>query len=63
MNENDGARHPVPPRDAASLIVIEHHGGSASVLMGTRAAGHRFMPSRLAFPGGAVDRADFSAPA
>lgn len=31
--------------------------------MGTRGAGHRFMPNRLVFPGGAVDRADLRAPA
>jgi 8-oxo-dGTP pyrophosphatase MutT (NUDIX family) len=28
------------------------------VLMGARAAGHRFMPNRLVFPGGGVDPAD-----
>ncbi len=28
------------------------------MLMGMRGAGHRFMPNRLVFPGGAVDRAD-----
>jgi len=31
--------------------------------MGMRGARHRFMPNRLVFPGGAVDRADLSAPA
>jgi 8-oxo-dGTP pyrophosphatase MutT (NUDIX family) len=31
--------------------------------MGLRGAGHRFMPNRLVFPGGAVDPEDFSAPA
>ncbi len=30
--------------------------------MGMRGARHRFMPNRLVFPGGAVDRADLSAP-
>ncbi|MFC7610154.1 NUDIX hydrolase [Teichococcus aestuarii] len=33
------------------------------VLMGMRAAGHRFMPNRLVFPGGRVDLADRTAPA
>ncbi len=28
------------------------------MLMGMRGAGHRFMPNRLVFPGGAVDRGD-----
>ena len=46
---------PVPPRDAASLLVVRP---GPAVLMGMRGAGHRFMPSRLVFPGGAVDRAD-----
>ena len=31
--------------------------------MGLRGAGHRFMPNRLVFPGGAVDRADATRPA
>lgn len=31
--------------------------------MGLRGAGHRFMPRRLVFPGGAVDPADRTAPA
>jgi len=31
--------------------------------MGLRGARHRFMPNRLVFPGGAVDRADLRAPA
>ena len=32
------------------------------MLMGMRGAKHRFMPNRLVFPGGAVDRADLTAP-
>lgn len=31
--------------------------------MGVRHAGHRFMPNKLVFPGGRVDRADYSPPA
>ena len=30
------------------------------MLMGMRGAKHRFMPNRLVFPGGAVDRADLT---
>lgn len=52
----------VVARHAASLLVLRQHGGIPSVLMGTRGAGHRFMPNRLVFPGGAVDRADATAP-
>jgi 8-oxo-dGTP pyrophosphatase MutT (NUDIX family) len=32
------------------------------MLMGMRGARHRFMPNRLVFPGGRVDRADLKAP-
>jgi 8-oxo-dGTP pyrophosphatase MutT (NUDIX family) len=32
------------------------------MLMGMRGAKHRFMPNRLVFPGGAVDRTDLDAP-
>ena len=53
----------VQPRHAASLVVLRQHNGEASVLMGMRGARHRFMPNRLVYPGGAVDRADLDAPA
>jgi len=55
---------PVEPRRAASLIVWRQTSGTAQteVLMGRRSAGHRFMPSMLVFPGGAVDEADFTSP-
>jgi 8-oxo-dGTP pyrophosphatase MutT (NUDIX family) len=48
---------PVPPRPAASLVVLRE-GAEPEVLMGMRGAGHRFMPNRLVFPGGAVDPED-----
>jgi 8-oxo-dGTP pyrophosphatase MutT (NUDIX family) len=51
----------VRARHAASLIVLRH-GPPVGLLMGLRGAGHRFMPNRLVFPGGAVDRADSTAP-
>ncbi len=51
-----------PVRDAASLLVVKPGPAGPLILMGRRAAGHRFMPNRLVFPGGAVDGADFSAP-
>ena len=50
----------VRARHAASLLVL---GPGPSLLMGMRGARHRFMPNRLVFPGGAVDRADMTAPA
>ena len=47
-------------RHAASLIVYRHTATDVEMLMGMRGAKHRFMPNRLVFPGGAVDRADLS---
>ena len=46
-------------RHAASLIVLRP---GPAMLMGMRGKGHRFMPNRLVFPGGSVDRADATAP-
>jgi len=51
------------PRHAASLIVVRRDAEGVKVLMAHRSAGHRFMPNALVFPGGAVDPADFAAPA
>ena len=53
---------PAAPRPAASLLVLRQAGAGPEVLMGQRGAGHKFMPNRLVFPGGAVDPEDFSAP-
>jgi len=53
---------PVVPRPAASVVVLREIAGP-EVLMGMRGAKHRFMPNRLVFPGGAVDRVDLGAPA
>jgi 8-oxo-dGTP pyrophosphatase MutT (NUDIX family) len=52
---------PVTPRHAASLIVVRQGADGAEVLMGMRGAQHRFMPNRLVFPGGSVDRGDYRA--
>jgi 8-oxo-dGTP pyrophosphatase MutT (NUDIX family) len=53
----------VRARHAASIIVLRQRGNDPEMLMGMRGAKHRFMPNRLVFPGGAVDRADLFAPA
>lgn len=50
------------PRDAATLILVKG-GRSPEVLMGRRAPGHVFMASKWVFPGGRIDRADFTAAA
>lgn len=58
------AARPAFPRHAATLILWRrNHAGVVEVLMGMRAAGHRFMPNRLVFPGGRVDLADRAAAA
>src|SRR5271169_6156543 len=46
------------PRDAATLIIIERARGKTRVLMGKRHAGHKFMPGKFVFPGGAVEPGD-----
>ncbi len=51
---------PAPARPAASLLVLRR-APTPQVLMGLRGAGHRFMPNRLVFPGGAVDPEDHAA--
>ncbi|MGD0106163.1 MAG: NUDIX domain-containing protein [Rhodopila sp.] len=51
----------VRAKHAASLIVLRHQNGEPHMLMGMRGAKHRFMPNRLVFPGGRVDRADLTA--
>lgn len=48
------------PKDAATLILVRG-GGRPEVLMGRRAPGHVFMASKWVFPGGRIDRADFTA--
>jgi 8-oxo-dGTP pyrophosphatase MutT (NUDIX family) len=49
----------VKSKHAASLVVVRDGG---EILMGLRHAGHRFLPNRLVFPGGKVDRGDYAAP-
>lgn len=52
----------VRPRNAATLILVRRIGGEVEVLMGRRSHGHDFMPGKWVFPGGRVDRDDFTAP-
>ena len=49
------------PKDAATLILTRRCEGRHQVLMGRRAPGHVFMASKWVFPGGRIDRADFTA--
>ncbi|MBU3969701.1 MAG: NUDIX hydrolase, partial [Alphaproteobacteria bacterium] len=50
-----------PPKDAATLILTRVRRGIPEVLMGRRAPGHVFMAAKWVFPGGRIDRSDFSA--
>jgi 8-oxo-dGTP pyrophosphatase MutT (NUDIX family) len=51
------------PRDAATLILIDHSGSDLKVLLGKRHHGHKFMPGKFVFPGGRVEAADRRMPA
>jgi len=51
--------HPnVTPKDASTLILLDHSGPSPKVLMGKRHQRHTFLPGSFVFPGGGVDAAD-----
>jgi 8-oxo-dGTP pyrophosphatase MutT (NUDIX family) len=52
---------PARPRDAATLIAWRRNASGVEVLMGRRAARHRFVPHHYVFPGGRIDRADYTA--
>lgn len=52
----------VRPRNAATLVAWREGASGIEVLMGRRAAGHRFVPHHYVFPGGRVDRRDYDAP-
>ena len=45
------------PKEAATLIVVRT-GAQPTLLMGKRAASHRFMPNKFVFPGGRMDLID-----
>ena len=48
----------VRPRDAATLILLDHSGGATQVLLGRRHAAHKFMPGKFVFPGGRIEPCD-----
>jgi 8-oxo-dGTP pyrophosphatase MutT (NUDIX family) len=49
------------PKDAATLILTRGAPEATEVLMGRRAPGHVFMASKWVFPGGRIERADYTA--
>jgi len=48
------------PRDAATLIVIDHRRSDPKVLMGRRHPALKFMPGKFVFPGGRIEAGDRS---
>lgn len=52
----------VRPRHAATLIIVRRDAAKPRMLMGRRHRGHAFMPDKWVFPGGRIDRGDFTAP-
>ncbi len=52
----------IRPRHAATLIIVRRDGPKPRLMMGRRAQGHAFMPSKWVFPGGRIDKGDFTAP-
>lgn len=57
-NELRKTARAVKPKDAATLIIVRRGGKEPRVLMGKRAASHKFMPNKFVFPGGKVDPGD-----
>jgi len=53
----EGTAELARPKEAATLIVVRA-GPEPTVLMGKRAASHRFMPNKFVFPGGRLDLID-----
>jgi len=50
-------------RDSASLIILDlEEKDNPKILMGKRHNAHNFLPNCYVFPGGKLDRADFSTP-
>lgn len=61
--EKRGTGPTLKPRDAATLILVDHAGPAPRVLMGRRRPDLAFMPGKYVFPGGRVDPTDAKAPA
>lgn len=59
----EGGHKLVKPRHAATLIIVRRDARKPRLLMGRRNRGHAFMPDKWVFPGGRIDRGDFTAPA
>ena len=62
-SEAKGDLPDVQPKDAATLIIIDRSAPEPKVLFGRRHEGHKFLPGKFVFPGGAVEFADRLMPA
>jgi len=61
--EKEADHHPYRrPVDAATLILVDRSGATAKVLVGKRHEKVVFMPGKIVFPGGRVDKADSRVP-
>jgi 8-oxo-dGTP pyrophosphatase MutT (NUDIX family) len=58
VNEMRSKGRAVKPKDAATLIIVKRDSEYTKILMGKRAASHKFMPNKFVFPGGKVDPGD-----
>jgi len=57
------ASRALKPRDAATLVLVDRSGEEPRILMGRRRASQVFLPNKFVFPGGRLDRGDWTAPA
>jgi 8-oxo-dGTP pyrophosphatase MutT (NUDIX family) len=55
-------KHALKPKDAATLVLVDHARGEPRILMGCRQSTHVFLPDKYVFPGGRVDRGDRTMP-
>ncbi|MDX2257593.1 MAG: NUDIX hydrolase [Hyphomicrobiaceae bacterium] len=51
-----------PPRDAATLVLVDRSDGAPRILMGRRRSTQVFLPDKFVFPGGRADAEDRAAP-
>ena len=54
---NEPGAKAVRPREASTLIIVRQE-DQPKILMGKRAASHKFMPNKFVFPGGRLDMID-----
>jgi 8-oxo-dGTP pyrophosphatase MutT (NUDIX family) len=52
----------IRPKDAATLMILDHSGATPKILMGRRHPGHKFMPNKFVFPGGRIEPCDRQMP-